>query len=118
MHPIKQTSTAKMIPNILLLAFLFLHSSNAQSPKGAAALEGLGRAAAASTKKAIHEIEYLNSPKVQTTGDNSQVPIQIVLGQDTVIQKGSREVNVIPSPPSSSSPPRQKKFMCMNEKST
>lgn len=105
-----------MIPKIYLLAFLSLQSSNARSLERDAALEGTVRfdvlneptttfdAAASGIKKAIHEIEYLNSPKVQATGDHSQVPIIIPEEQDAVIQRGSKEINVIHSPPSLPSP--------------
>lgn len=99
-----------MIPKIFLVAFLSLQRSNPQSPKGNAALDDPARfdvlneptttfhAAPIGSRKTVSGIEDLNSPKVQTTGDGSQVPIQISSGQDAVVQRGAREINVIPSP--------------------
>lgn len=108
-----------MIPKVFLLAFLFLSlqsssSSNAQSANegDAAFLEGTARvdvlneptttfhaaASAIGSKKTVSGIEDLNSPKVQFIGDDSQIPIQISTGkdEDAVIQRGAREINVIP----------------------
>lgn len=99
-----------MIPKIFLVAFLSLQGNNPQSAKDDAALEGTARfdvlneptttfdAAPIGSKKTVSGTEDLNSPKVQTTGDYSQIPIQIPSGQDAVIQRGAKEINVIPSP--------------------
>lgn len=109
-----------MIPKVFLLAFLSLQSSSsrshAQSPNegDAAFLEGTARVdvlneptttfhaatAAIGSKQTVSEIEDLNSPKVQTIGDDSQIPIQISTekDEDAVIQRGAREINVIPFP--------------------
>lgn len=90
-----------MIPKIFLVAFLSLQGSNRQSPKEDAALEGTARfdvlnQPTTTTFRAatIGGIEDLSSPKVQTTGDDYQIPIQISPGQDAVIQRGSKEINV------------------------
>lgn len=107
-----------MIPKVFLFAFLSLQSSiNPQGAKGNAALEGIAQfdvlseptttfhaAAAIGSKKTVSGIEDLNSPKVQTIGVDNQVPIQISTGKDAVIQRGNREINVIPSPPPSCTP--------------
>lgn len=104
-----------MIAKVFLFAFLSLQSSNAKSATRNAALEGKApfdvlnepttyNAAGIGSKKAISGIEDLNSPKVQTNGDGSQIPILLPSGEDAVIQRPDREINVIipifpPSPP-------------------
>lgn len=122
-----------MIPKIFLVAFLSLQGSNRQSPKEDAALEGTARfdvlnQPTTTTFRAatIGGIEDLSSPKVQTTGDDYQIPIQISPGQDAVIQRGSKEINVCPPltlSPSRPPPPPLPSFLhpaiklsCTNEK--
>ena len=101
-----------MIPKTFLLAFLSLHSSNDPQTldKGNAALEAavridvLHEPATAfqgiefGTKKSIHGIDYLSTPRAQTgsnVDDDAQVPMKIPSGQEeVVIQRGSREINV------------------------
>lgn len=114
-----------MIPKIFLVAFLSLQGINSQSPKDDAALEGTARfdvlnepttafhAAPIGSKKTVSGTEDLNSPKVQTTGGDSQIPIQIFSGQDTVIQRGAKEISVIPLPlpPPSSLPSLRNKIL-------
>lgn len=98
-----------MIAKVFLFAFLSLQSSNAKSATDDAALEGTARfdvlneptasfqAAAIGSKKTISGTEDLNSPKVQTNGDGSQIPILLPSGEDAVIQRGTKEINVIQS---------------------
>lgn len=117
-----------MIAKIFLVAFLSLQGINPQSPKDDAALEGTARfdvlneptttfdAAPIGPKKTVSGTEDLNSPKVQTTGDDSQIPIQISSGQDAVIQRGAKEINVIPSPLPPPFLHPAIKFSCTNEK--
>jgi len=97
-----------MIPKVFLVAFLSLQGSKVQSPKEDAALEEgtarfdvLNEPTTTTTFHAatIGGIEDLSSPKVQTTGDDSQIPIQISPDQDAVIQRGSKEINFNNVPP-------------------
>lgn len=111
-----------MIPKTFLLAFLSLQSSNdpQASGKGNAASEVAVRidvvqepatafhGAEFGTEKSVHEIDYLNTPSVQTgsdVDDDAQVPMKIPSGQEkVVIQRGSKEINVT-SPPTQPFPP-------------
>lgn len=124
-----------MIPKYFLLAFLSLKSSNPQSPNGDAAVGVTARKgmlnepatpfhdAATGTKKTGNGIEYINSPQVEITGGDYQVPIQISSGQDVDLQRGFSEINVIPSS-KTSFPPNlflnfaKKKHTFVNEMST
>lgn len=113
-----------MIAKLFLFTFLSLQSSNAKSPTRDAALEGTARfdvlneptttfnAAGIGSKKAISGIEDLNGPKVQTNGDGSQIPILLPSGEEAVIQRGAKEINVIPSFPPSPPSPRAIKSSC------
>lgn len=117
-----------MIPKNLLLAFLALQSSsNPRISKENSAsevaiqlnvlieLETPFQGAELGTKKSINGIDYLSTPRVQTSGDDTQVPMKIPSGQEVVIQRGSRKINVTaPSPPA----PAPNTITRMNETST
>lgn len=106
-----------MIAKVFLVAFLSLQSSNAELLTGDAALEGTTRfdvlnkpttifhTDAIGSKKTIGRVKDLNIPKVQKNGDGSQIPILLPSGEDAVIQRGAKEINVVifsfpSSPPS------------------
>lgn len=100
-----------MIPKTFLLAFLSLQSSNnpQTSDKGNSASEAAVRinvlhepattsqGAEFGIEKWVNEIDYLSAPKVQTgsdVDDDAQVPMKISSGQEVVIQRPSRVINV------------------------
>lgn len=100
-----------MIPKTFLLAFLSLQSSNnpQTSGKGNAASEvpvqinvlhepaTAFQGAEYGSEKPVNRIDYLSTPRIQTFGDaddDTQVPMKIPSGQEVVIQKGSKEINL------------------------
>lgn len=103
-----------MIPKTFLLAFLSLRSSKTpqSSGKSNAASEVAVRidvvqepatafhGAEFGSEKSVHEIDYLNTPRVHTgndVDDETQVPIQIPSEkEEVVLLRGSKEINVTP----------------------